>query len=179
MSVKADQRKSSGPKALERLKQLRGKLEVENPAFRAASYLERRADVFCDRAREDLKARRKTLQWDQTRLADALDYSQSAISKIEAGHAELTLKSLYRLADAMGLRPVIAFIPSARALTGGEIDDTAPENARTLETAFAVEEAQAEMIRNMPKTMSPMADLVTVASAIEEEPPALAAMEAG
>jgi transcriptional regulator with XRE-family HTH domain len=179
MPRKPDQPQSP---ALERLKQLRGRLEVENPAFRVASQLERRVEAFCEAARDDLKARRKSLKWDQARLADALGYSQSAISKLESGHAELTLKSLYRMADALGLRPVIAFVPSARALTGGEIDEAAPENASMLEAARAVEEAQAAMIRNMPQAMTPVAGLAAVAKPDPQEEEAMVAalaMDAG
>ena len=160
MAMKTAQPRGSG--ALDRIRQLRAKWEVEDPAFRAASQLEQGAEAFNQAAREDIKRQRRKLGWDQAQLGAALGYTQSAISKIESGQAELTLSMLYRLSDAMGLRPVIAFVPSARALSGGEIGQEAPQAERLLHSARAVEAAQAEMIRRMPQMMEAMVELVNL-----------------
>jgi transcriptional regulator with XRE-family HTH domain len=152
------------PNALESLRRVRSRLEVENPVFRAASILERRADRFVERVRVELKSRRKKLRWDQQQLGRRIGFSQSAISKLESGQAELSLKALYRMADAMGLRPVIAFVPAVRSQIGYEADVAGAEPTRAEEAACAIEEAQAEMIRHVAQAMAPMTELAAAAT---------------
>ena len=161
-------------KALERLARFQARLEIENPAYRRASEIEQRATEFCRKAREDLKDRRKSLKIDQAALAEALEYSQSTISKIESGQVELTLSMLYRISDALGLHPVIAFVQSARSITDRD-DSTEALSPEAVATANAVEAAQEIMIRQMPEVMKPMADLLRPVAADEKVP----ALEAG
>lgn len=149
-----------GMEGLQAFRQFRAELEAENPAFRGASDRGRRAKAFAERSRDDLRAFRIELHLEQTDLANAVGYSQSAISKVEKGQTELTLVMLYRLADAMGLRPVVSFVPAARVLASGSLKRGSPEHERAIEIAQAIESAQVEMLRRMPHLMDAMAKIV-------------------
>jgi transcriptional regulator with XRE-family HTH domain len=152
------------PNALESLRRLRNRLEIEKPAFRTASKLERRADRFDERMRLELKSRRKRLKWEQKELGARLGYSQSAISKLESGQAELSLKALYRMADAMGLHPIIAFVPAVRPHAESEPGAATGEPTPAEEAARAIEEAQVVAIQQVAEAMMPMTELVVAAS---------------
>ena len=70
--------------ALSQLGALRDHLASSNPEFAAAALVEREAEALCDRIRTDLKSHRLALKLNQQELAERVDLSQSAISKVRA-----------------------------------------------------------------------------------------------
>lgn len=112
MANKAD--RTGAPKgALSQLGALRDRLAAADAGFDEAARLERHAEAFCDRVRADLKAYRLAQNINQKELAKRLDLSQSAISKAENGRGDLSLKTVFRIAAALGFAPVVAFESAA------------------------------------------------------------------
>ena len=128
--------------ALSQLSALRDRLAAANPEFEAAARMEREAEVFCDKVRTDLKSHRLALGLHQNELAERVQLSQSAISKIENGRGDLNLKTVFRIAAALGFNPVVAFTSSTTHAV------EAP--ATTSETAALVEAVQEDLIRQIP-----------------------------
>ena len=158
--------KSDAPKALDSLRRLRSRLEVDHSAFRAASQIEGRAQLFLKSVKAELKTRRKQIEWDQAKLAEAMEYSQSAISKIE-GDGDLSLRTLFRLAHALGMHPVITFVMSPQGIEQTAETDSASDHARA--SAAAIEAAQEKALRQMSSAMSEaMTDIARI-SAPEDE----------
>lgn len=50
-----------------------------------------------------LKQRRQELKFDQTKLGQLSGLSQSTISQVEKGDKDLSLESLFRVCEALGL----------------------------------------------------------------------------
>jgi phasin family protein len=84
-------------------------LSKEIPEYANAARVEAKAEAFCQTVRSKLRAERNARGLDQQHLADRLDLSQSAVSKIEAAEGDLGLKTLYRYAAALGLEPTVQF----------------------------------------------------------------------
>lgn len=153
------------PKAVAGIRQLRETLEKDNPAFQTAVAAGRQTNAFVQSVRADLAAHRKAAELDQEDVGRKLDLGQPAISKIENGQGDLSLKTLHRFAEAIGYRPVVLMIPSASAATtatsprGADFDPLAalheamggdvPKPPR----AVAVEEAQVAILRRMSDVM--------------------------
>jgi len=108
--------------ALEQLTDLKARLTDAHPAFREALWREEEAEAFCERARRQIRARRKELGWDQATLAAVVGVNQSTISKIEKGPGELGMKTLYRLSAALGLHPTLSLATPPAALASGPED---------------------------------------------------------
>jgi transcriptional regulator with XRE-family HTH domain len=127
----------------------------------------REANTFVQSVRADLATHRKFAGLNQEAVGRKLDLSQSAVSKIEKGDGDLSLKTLHRFAEAIGYRPVVLMIPSARATAGIAITGASPRDtdfepvAASHETtgevpsarAVAVEEAQVALLRRMSDVM--------------------------
>jgi transcriptional regulator with XRE-family HTH domain len=131
--------------ALAQLGSLRDRLASADPTFSVAAQVERGAEAFCDKVRTELKAHRLALGLNQQELADRIEVSQSAISKIESGHGDLSLKTVFRIAEAMRLNPVMAFTSSAHA---GIAARQPPAEAAAAALAGAVQE---DLIRRIPE----------------------------
>ena len=108
-------RENSNDGLLSQLGALRNRLAAADPGFNAAARVERDAEALCDEVRSDLKAYRHTLGVSQKELAERVELGQSAISKIESGRGDLSVKTVFRVAKALGLRPVLAFAPATHA----------------------------------------------------------------
>jgi len=137
------ERKNAG--LLSELGALRSRLAAADPKFNAAARIEREAEALCDEVRSDLKAYRHTLGVSQKELAERVELGQPAISKIESGRGDLSLKTVFRIAEALGLRPVLAFAPAAHA---AEERLLAAETATA--TAALASAVQEDLIRKIP-----------------------------
>jgi transcriptional regulator with XRE-family HTH domain len=96
-------------KVSEAIRELRRSLGAENPAFAKASESDQNANTLCQVIRSNLRAERLNRDIDQTVLASSLDMSQSAISKFETGKGDIGFKTLFRIADGLGLVPLVIF----------------------------------------------------------------------
>ncbi len=130
---------------LPQLGALRNRLAAADPRFNAAAGVERDAEALCDEVRSDLKAYRDTLGVSQKELAKRVELGQSAISKIESGRGDLSLKTVFRMANALGLRPVLAFAPATHAAE----DHPSPAETSTATAALA-SAVQEDLIRKIP-----------------------------
>jgi transcriptional regulator with XRE-family HTH domain len=92
----------------ERLAALRADMAARNPRFAEATVLEQRAEAFCQTIRSGLKAIREARDLTQGDLGKRIDLSQSAVSKIESGDGDLSLKTLFRIAYALDVTPVVS-----------------------------------------------------------------------
>jgi transcriptional regulator with XRE-family HTH domain len=97
------------PKVSETIRRLRESLGAENPEFRKASESDQNATALCSVIRHNLRRERLRLDIDQAVLAESLDMSQSSISKFETGRGDVSFKSLFRIADGLGLVPFVIF----------------------------------------------------------------------
>jgi transcriptional regulator with XRE-family HTH domain len=82
------------------------------PHVISATEKEQRVEEFCRGIRAKLKDIREQLGLDQTDVAIAMEIGQPTVSRIENGTGDIGLKTLCRYADAVGMRPYIAFMPS-------------------------------------------------------------------
>lgn len=139
-------RKNRNEGLLSQLGDLRNRLAARDSKFNAATKVERDAEALCDAVRSDLKAYRHTLGVSQRELAERVELGQPAISKIESGRGDLSLKSIFRIADALGLRPVLAFAPATHA---GE--ERPPATETTAAAAALAGAVQEDLIRKIPE----------------------------
>lgn len=100
-------------KAVAGVRSLRDRLAKEIVEFGVVSKL---TEEFCQAVRAELKKHRLRLKMEQKELAERMDISQSAVSKIETGDGDMGLKNVSRYATALGLKPVILFVPNAQEL---------------------------------------------------------------
>jgi transcriptional regulator with XRE-family HTH domain len=128
--------------ALSQLDALRDRLAAADPRFKAAAQLERAAEIFCDKVRTDLKERRLALNLNQKELGEQVDFSQSAISKVENGVGDLSLKTVYRVAAALGLNPVLSLTPAAKESEAAHISQA--------EAAALADAVKNDLIREIP-----------------------------
>jgi transcriptional regulator with XRE-family HTH domain len=135
-------------KAVEGIRALRERMAREIPAFALAVDLDDRAESFCREVRNDLRDERKKQQLDQSVAAKRLDMTQSAISKIENGEGDLGLKTVFRYAHALGLRPVCMFVPDSDRLFPSEVHSTQAQAVR------AAQEFQLGLVRATCNTVS-------------------------
>jgi transcriptional regulator with XRE-family HTH domain len=145
---------------------LRNRLADADPGFRAAARVERDAEALCERIRNDLKSHRVALGVSQKELAKRLELSQPAISKIESGRGDLSIKMVYRVADALGLKSVHAFAPAS----GAEPESRSP----AAQTSMTPEERLLRAIFGEtfeePPAVTEAADMAAaVAKAVQED----------
>ena len=148
----------SAPKALGGLESMRKALRKADPSFAAAEAAVREAVAFCASVRTELRQRRKDVGLDQSALGERLGLSQSAVSKIENGRGDIGLETIYEYADAVGLRPVVVFVPAAqtmadRASAASAQLSGAPAGEGHILPAKAVEAAQIAMIQAVTKSI--------------------------
>jgi len=105
-------------KAVEGVRAMRHRLAQTLPDYRRAVEAEDNAEGFCRELRMSLRDQRKQMGIDQKSLAERLGMTQSAVSKIESGEGDVGVKTLFRYAHALELRPIFGFIPVASAITG-------------------------------------------------------------
>lgn len=98
-------------KAAVGIQALRDRLSKSSPGFAKASDAEARMEEFCASVRNDLQMQRRDKKLNQEEVAARLNLTQSAISKIEVGNGDIGLRTLYRYAGAIGLRPIVTFAP--------------------------------------------------------------------
>lgn len=140
--------------ALAQLGALRQKLARADPKFEAAARAEAAADDLCQDLRRQLKARRTSAGLNQEDLARRLELSQSAISKIESGRGDLGVKTLFRVADALGMRPVVTLADSSDATQASETERASDP---ALAAAAALEAAQETLLRQIPEVFQGVA----------------------
>jgi transcriptional regulator with XRE-family HTH domain len=145
-----------GKMSLEGIAGLRVKLARGRPKFAAAVGKELQAEGFCQGIRAQLRTRRERLGLDQVAIATKLEIGQPSVSRIENGSGDIGLKTLFRYADAIGLKPVVLFVPSeariAQQLTQ-RADLTRPLKDQAL-VAGAVQQAHETILRAMSDNMS-------------------------
>ncbi|HEY5305658.1 MAG TPA: helix-turn-helix transcriptional regulator [Pseudolabrys sp.] len=151
------------PKAVQGLAKMRSVLRESIPAFAAAENSAQGAEHFCHSVRQDLQRRRKAQRVGQADVGVRLGLSQSAVSKIETGKGDLSLKTLYLYAEALGLEPAVVFVPSALSMESLLPASAALNSAFSSQAAFAVG-AQIELIKRVSECVTgTMTGLVTEA----------------
>jgi HTH-type transcriptional regulator/antitoxin HipB len=155
---------SATSKALQGLENIRRTLRQSNSAFEIAEASLKNAEAFSASVSNQLRQRRKAAGLDQSDIGEKLDVSQSAISKVELGQAELGLETLYEYAEALGLRPAVMFIQSARSIVdrmpcyGAPLDaaqEAIPAPIYAMEAA-AVEVMQVALLQSVSGCMPGM-----------------------
>ena len=145
-------------KAITGIRAMRERLARKSELFRAAIDFEAEAERFCQEVRSNLRDLRVERKLDQSSLAKQLDLSQSAVSKIETSAGDIGIKTIFRYAHAVGLRPVCVFIPSAEQL----IKETPQRRSGAQTTAVAMspkaavafEEVQVKLVRSVSDSVS-------------------------
>lgn len=140
------------------IRAMRNRLSQEKPAFRSAVELEEEAERFCRDLRASLRQLRTERKLDQAVLAKQLDMTQSAVSKIETGTGDIGLKTAFRYAQALGLRPVCIFVPSAE-----QIMKDAPPDRPGAESHFMTPRAATVFAKEQEKLVRSMSDQLSLA----------------
>lgn len=100
----------------------------------------RRAKAFVASVREDLASLRRHKKLRQSDLAQRLGVSQPVISRIESDKgSDPGLETLFRYAEACGMKPVVMFVPSS-----GDVLDDAMTRAVHLAGAEPAHDAEDE-----------------------------------
>lgn len=115
------------------------------PGMRRALEEEHERLAICQDTRDTLKSLRKSLGSTQADIAHALDMTQPAVSKLEAGDNDMGLMTLCRYAGALGLRPTISFVPTRTSYRYGD-DQTA--------VIEALENLPLDLLPQSPHTLS-------------------------
>lgn len=102
------------------LSEYRDFISEGNPDFAHALHRENEFLVACRRLRRELKQLRKTLKKSQKEIAEALQQSQSGVSRFEKGEGDVGFLTVCRYAAALGMQPVVNFIPSEDAIHDGD-----------------------------------------------------------
>lgn len=145
---------------------LRDMLIPGRPQFEAALEKERQVELFCQQIRSDLKARRERIGLDQAVLAKKLEIGQSAVSRLENGRGDIGMKTLYRYADALGMTPVVIFVPSKERIAEEIMGVIRPDDAGALrENAVgAALKAQEMLLRGMSDAIPAVAAKIASAA---------------
>jgi transcriptional regulator with XRE-family HTH domain len=138
------------PKALAGLEVMRQRLRKESDNFSVAEAAVNKAVAFCASVRAELRQRRNELKLDQSQVGQKLNLSQSAVSKIENGRGDIGLLTVYEYAEAVGLRPVLTFVPAAQALVDA-VSPGAPSNENYVVPEGAIEAVLRALIKSVPK----------------------------
>ena len=130
------------------LASLQKRLIDRAPAYAAAVEAEKRIEDSCIEMRLALRDRRKQMGLDQKTLADRLEVSQSAISKVENGGGDIGLMTILRYAAALdlslkltptdnGITPVMQEVSDELTKAQEEMDQAQAKIANRLETVRA------------------------------------------
>lgn len=149
------------PKAVAGIRALRERLAEDSPAYAEAVALEREAEAFCQSIRGELRKRRKAKKLDQQELGLLIGLTQSAISRIERSEGDIGLKSIYRYARALGLRPFIAFTPSAEDLLSGVVSEPGETEQLGKELRQAADHFTGEQAKLMQSLSEDVERLIT------------------
>ena len=146
-------RKGQGaPTAIEALDAFEKDLMAQEPRFGAAVRLHEEAQAFNRHVASELVKARRRLGWDQSELAERLDYSQSTISRLESGRVEISVPLLHRLASVMRL-PLVFSLGEAdlgAVVTDGERETFIAEvNHIVTDVHQALDEVRVEAIRRL------------------------------
>ncbi|OCW58981.1 helix-turn-helix domain-containing protein [Hoeflea olei] len=95
------------------LDQFTRKVSAQAPNFTKALKQEQAHLRYCAKIREDLKRLREDMGMKQSEVAEQLEMSQPAVSRIENGEGDIGLVTLCRYAAALGMEPTISFAPAA------------------------------------------------------------------
>lgn len=140
------------------IRAMRDRLARTSEPFRAALDIDVEAEQFCREVRNNLRELRMDRGLEQSVLAKELDMTQSAVSKVETSIGDLGIKTVFRYAHALGLRPVCVFVPSAEQLIK-EMPHRRSEAKRgsvvmTPAAAAAFEAVQVELVRSVSDSVS-------------------------
>lgn len=128
-------------------RQITDRIAAENPEFGEALDQERAAYQICAAVRDQLRQLRKTLDVTQAQMAERLDMSQSAVSKIENGAGDIGLASLARYAQALGAWPAVSFqVADAVPVIEHGQDDTAVGLVKAATAALLAAEKDSERL---------------------------------
>jgi transcriptional regulator with XRE-family HTH domain len=142
-------------KAVSAVRAMRNRLADESPAFKAAINAEAEAESFCREIRDDLRRQREAQKIEQGVLGKRLDMGQSAVSKIETGEGDIGVKTIFRHARALGLRPVCFFVPTiAIGKASGTTDVAQIQEIAERQTVAAVEAIQKAEVGLIRKSVS-------------------------
>lgn len=111
------------------IERLRREASEKSEAFREAVNKEDEWIGFCQKLRRKLADIRVKRGIDQYQMAEKLEMSQSAVSKIENGKGDIGLLSICRYADALGLSPIVLFGRPVEA----ELDESDAQAQKTEE----------------------------------------------
>jgi transcriptional regulator with XRE-family HTH domain len=128
--MSSTERDALTPKAVAGIRKLRKALEKDNPRFQAAVEAGQGANAFVQSVRADLAKCRDSARVSQADVGRRLDLGQPAISKIENGSGDLSLKTLYRFAEAIGYRPVVQMVPAAHAAASARAENAGTASGR-------------------------------------------------
>lgn len=131
-------------KAIEGIRALRAQLAEGNPAYVVAVDVENETERFCRDLRASLRDQRRAQKLDQTDVAERLDMTQSAVSKIESGDGDIGMKTVFRYAHALGLVPVCIFLPDSSQLF--------PKSAAA--AARAAQDFQTDLVKETSNALS-------------------------
>jgi transcriptional regulator with XRE-family HTH domain len=98
-------------KARDVLRDFRKSIEADNATFRESSRVTQNAETIIQSIRSRLRDERLKYRIDQKDLASRMGVSQSAVSKFETERGDAGLRTVTRMADALGLVPLVAFVP--------------------------------------------------------------------
>lgn len=102
------------------LESLKDEVFSKHPEVKDQYDARQKAKAFVASVRGDLASQRVSKHLKQGDVAQSLGVSQPVISRIERDtSSDLGLETLYRYAEACGMRPVVTFVPS----TEGAFDD--------------------------------------------------------
>jgi transcriptional regulator with XRE-family HTH domain len=137
------------------IRAMRERLADAHQSFRAAVDDEAEAERFCQSLRDDLRTLRVKRELDQSSLAKELGMTQSAVSKLEKSAGDIGLKTVFRYARALGLRPVCVFVPSAEQLIkeAPQSQDRAGPAGITPQAALAMEAVEVKLVRSMSDSL--------------------------
>ena len=130
---------------------LRERLAKKFPEYAEAVESEREAEEFCLAIRQELRRRRKQKKLDQAEMAELMDLTQSAVSKLERGRGDIGLKSIYRYAATLGLQPIVVFAPLSEEMVEavmGEMEEDSVSAETIHEAAADITAAQTRIVQS-------------------------------
>ncbi len=146
--------------AVQGIRAFRERAANEVPELREALHVEADAEGFCRATRDGLRTHRKQHGLDQAQLGEAMGLTQSAVSRIERGSGDIGLKTLFRYARALGLKPYITFSPSAVSALG-EVAAASPDTAVVAAVAAGLDHEQDRFFHSLSREMATHMNMMT------------------
>lgn len=114
-----------------------------------------KAKAFIASIRDDLAVLRRHRNLKQSDLARSLGVSQPVISRVEGDKsADLGLETLYRYAEACGMKPVVTFVPNTEGVLAWG-DETTDDRAQERQAFLRGQQA---MLVNLSKVLHATVD---------------------